>query len=246
MKIYYTVPSYHRSNEQLTIDYLSSLGIDEVYLSVQNKEDAENYQKYADKVKTIIYREGSNVSDNRNAILDYFPKNACIVQFDDDIKNISTLQVIDGKNKLNPILDGKTFKKLFEKMFKVAIRRGGKIFGVYPVSNAFFMKQVIRDVALVEGTVIGIVNSNLRFNSNYPLKEDYAFSCEHINRYGSSYRFDFVTANAKHRTKGGCKDFWDTEQENVFKRFIKQYGKLVKPNPTRKNEILLKKMHTLK
>lgn len=86
--------------------------------------------------------------------------------------------------------------------------------------------------------------SPIRFDDSMTLKEDYDFTCSHIQSHGSILRCNRMTVTAKHQTNaGGACSVRDTkglaEQRNIS--ILRQKWPGVFANhPTRKNEVVLR------
>ena len=93
MNCYFATASYKRAENQRTVAYLERLGIEKekIIVTVQTEEDFKEYTRQGidKRVGRLIYREGKNVSDNRNTILDNIPIGEKVVIFDDDITAVS-------------------------------------------------------------------------------------------------------------------------------------------------------------
>lgn len=233
---YFGIPSYKRCNEQLTLDYLYKLGYpkEQIILSTQTEDDFLVYkQKYSDKA-TIIYQQGNSVGDNRNNILKKLPIGSKIVMFDDDIKSIKKL----SNSKLYDINSKLELDRFIESAFKYAENNNARLWGVYPVDNAYFMSKSIDKKNLLIGCVLGLVN-NFKFDNTFRTKEDYELCCREIAGGYNCIRFNYVTANAKHKTNsGGCKDDWKFEiNKKCADMLIQKYPQLVKRNSKKLDEV---------
>lgn len=232
---YFGIPSYKRADNQETLNYLNKLGYkkENIILSVQTQQDYEAYQKYGDKC-TIIYKEGNCVGDNRNNILEYLPKNEKVVMLDDDIFSIQQLK----DNKLENINSKIELDKFIENAFEFCLKNNARIWGVYPVDNAYFMKKTIDKQNIVIGCVVGLVNI-FKFNREYRTKEDYELCCREISQGYNCIRFNNITAKAKHKTNsGGCKEDWKFEiNKKCADMLIKTYPHLIKRNSKKLDEV---------
>lgn len=242
--MYYGIPTYKRAAKQPTLEYLERLGIpkEQIIMSVQNKADQAAYKRYEGRVGHLIYREGHNLAENRNTILDYLPAGERVVIFDDDIKVISRAF---GPKTLYGIESRAEFEDLMEYGFAEAERAHTVAWSVYPVHNAFFMTDTVTRRVIGEGTLLGIVNTKgLRFDGKFSLKEDYEFSCRVIRRYGAMPRLNAYACNAPHyTTAGGCKEWWDDKSLNymIAYKISKMYPDVVELNPRDRGEIRMKR-----
>jgi hypothetical protein len=234
IKPVYSILSHARGEKQKTLEYLHSLGIqkDRIYLCVWDSEADEyrNWSAYAQILPSPMH----SIGGDRNYILDTIKETQYFIQLDDDISKISYL----NHGKLEPINDGKQFENLISYGFSTCIRHGAKLWGIYPVYNAFFMKDKISTKGLLN-SFFGIINDGMRFIPDFKVKEDYEFCCRSLKKYGVVVRLDNVACNAVHYSKGGCENVWNTNNKmcNVL---MKLHGDILKLNPRRKGEVLLK------
>lgn len=243
MNCYFATASYKRAENQRTVAYLERLGIEKekIIVTVQTEEDLKEYTRQGidKRVGRLIYREGKNVSDNRNTILDNIPIGEKVVIFDDDITAVYKLE----KGKLKEIDTKEEFYRFLEYGFKLAEENSTIAFGVYPVFNAFFMKDAYRERNIIEGTLFAIINTEMRFNPEFSTKEDYEFSCRAIRKYGKLIRLDGYTCKAQHYSKGGCDEFWKDKETADSRGVIlaKTYPDIVELNSARPGEIKMAK-----
>lgn len=233
--IIFGIPSYKRSEEQLTLDYLEQMGCskEQIYISTQTLEDYEKYQQRYGNRANIIYREGTCVGDNRNTLLEHFEKGQKIVMLDDDIKYIGSLR---GK-EIKPFTKEELFNFIND-AFNYCEKNHSLLWGGYPVENYYFMKQTIDKKNLLIGTILGIINSDYRFSKEFKVKEDFDLCLQTIKDGYNCIRFNFIHAPAKHKSEGGCKDVWGTDDE-CTKKILAKYPNLLRKG-CKGNSILLK------
>lgn len=236
------IVSYKRADRQPMLNYLSGMGYkkEEIILSLQTKEDYDEYMKlYSDKA-TIIYREGSNISDNKNNILDYIQatrNNTRMVMCSDKVRGV---QWLPRGGKLRIIESREEMDMFINKAFFITRQLKGSLFGVYCVDNAFYMEHSISTNKQMLGCFMGIPDPSLqRFDHDQPLKEDYEFIMHHVNEGRRTVRFNDVSLLATFHTQGGCHEFWGNSElnKNCTDRLLKMYPTLCKRHSTRKNEI---------
>jgi len=117
--------------------------------------------------------------------------------------------------------------------------------GVYMLGSCArtFAGDEVRRHHFILGDFLVVDKSEVRFDENMTLKEDYDFTCSHIHAHGSVMRCDRMTLNVKHYSnKGGAVTVRDKkgkeEQKNVALLFKKWPGRF-RLNPKRKNEVIL-------
>lgn len=235
---YYGIPTYKRTDKQITLEFLKGIGVDKkhIILATQLPEEYEYCKARYGEDCTVIYREAHNAAGNRNTIIDYLPEDTNVVILDDDISGFE----INVDGKLQP-MEKDEFLEVVEKMFALARKHNSKLWSVYPVRNAYFMQ----DEYVVKFNrpiicVYGLITSDLRFDEAQTVKEDYLFVCQNLERGYPTLRLENVTTTAKHWTNsGGCKDQWGTNEE-CLNRLLTGYPQYVKKNPRREGEVLLK------
>ena len=238
---YWGIASYKRPDRQPMLELLSGMGYtkDNIILSTQTESDFEEYKKlYSDKA-TVIYREGHNVSENKNTILDYAVKalgNHRIVMCSDKVRGVEYL----GKDKkLHGIVTKEVMDAIVKKAFAITERLRGEIWGCYSVGNAFYMKHTISTNQQILGCFMGIANPSLQsFDPKQPLKEDFEFVLRHVMNRRTTVRFNDICLKATLHTKGGCHSAWNSENVNkeCNDRILRMYAGLVRKHPTRENE----------
>ncbi len=238
MDFVFAIPTYNRPNEQLTVEYLSSCGVDKdlIYCFVQTKEDETKIKKKYGNLCNVVFGKANSHSSNCNNAFSYFDEGAKIVLIDDDVKSLDYLSK-DGK-KLIKVEDADKLFSIITKCFKYAINKGAYIWGVYPVHNAFFMKHSVDDKNLCISAIWGVVNK-YKMNEAFRVKGDYELCCRMINEGLNVVRFNNLALNAKHYSKGGCEDDWKNDEvtEKCCNMLLEMYPNIVVPHSSRKNEV---------
>jgi len=244
----FCIPSYKRADRQKTLDLLERLSIPKewITLSVQTMQDLQDYKRagVGKRVNQILYREGENVSDNMNTLLDAFPKGERIVILEDDIKDILRLSISpDGKHrKLIPVTDGEQFLKICRNGFATAKLNGTVAFGLNLFSNAMFMRKGYHKRKLCDTAFYGMVNSDLRFDRNLSLFQDTDMCLRIIKRYGAFISIEGYCAKHERQVEGGCYSFWTKKNMDDMAEIIrKKHGELVDIDMSRINLITLKR-----
>lgn len=217
------IPSYQRADKQDTIKYLSRLGVpkDKIYIFVQTQNDYETYQKYAGAAN-IVCVKANTVSEARNNILRHFDCN--ILMLDDDIRRLGTLK----NGALIPTNDRAIFAENINRCFEYTKANKGKLFGVYPVYNDYFMSATISTKTSVN-TVMGFVGKfDMEFDEGFVAKEDLELCGRILHRGGRVFRYNHIAVDAKHRTNdGGCKENWHNgENEKAARRLCIMYPEI--------------------
>lgn len=151
------VPSYGRVKgfRDKTLATLQRYRIpkERIYLFVANDEQREAYEGVRDEVGHIVIGK-KGLCEVRNFIFEYFPVGTRIVSFDDDVRGFVRLE--DGRCRE---LRVEEFGEMVETAFRYCERVGARLWGDYPVPNAFFMRNTItRDLKFIMGSFWGCVN----------------------------------------------------------------------------------------
>lgn len=232
------IPSYQRAGRASTIDFLRGgvYGCEDIIVSTQTEDDYQAYKKaYAGKA-TIIYREGNSVGDNRNTLLEWAQKNGVsfAVMLDDDIRSF---RFMNGKRITTP----EQAHELFLRCFWLASGEGSPLWGCYPCDNRLSMKPKVR-CTLLTGTLLGFLDTTLRFDNRYRIKEDYELSLRLMRQGRKVLRFDSFGVTAQHKTEGGCFADWGN-QGRYADMLVEQYPELCEIDKKKKHkEIKLKKL----
>lgn len=242
---YWGIPSYNREDRQPMLLSLAEMGYQphEILLSVQTPTDYEKYREKYGELATIIFREGSNVSQNKNNILDYLETecgNTRVVICSDKVRAINRMS--RDKKKLEPITDREEMDALVKKAFYLCKSTGAALWGIAPVANTFYMDRTITTNLFCIGCFMGILNpAQTKFDPEQPLKEDWEIGLRAIKAGGKILRFNDVALTATFHTQGGCHSAWNSEgdrmNETCTQRLLALYPELVKPHATRKNEL---------
>lgn len=235
MQIKFAIPTYQRADKQLSLKMLKDFGYtkDEIIMSTQTEEDYKAYKEKYDNDCTIIYKEGHSVTENRNTLIDYFDKGQWVIMLDDDIQGFFKLS---GKG-LKKIETREEIEKMFNDFFEYTEKNNGRMWGVYPCKNAFFMKQSINKKDIINSCLGLIIDQ--RFDEELKTKEDIELCCRYIKSGYNIIRFNFITYDVKHKQKGGCCEVWKSEINDVVaKKLVAKYPKLLKLNSRRKGEVL--------
>mmetsp|Transcript_60640 Transcript_60640/g.130146 ORF Transcript_60640/g.130146 Transcript_60640/m.130146 type:complete len:501 (-) Transcript_60640:185-1687(-) len=121
-----------------------------------------------------------------------------------------------------------------------------KLGGVYMLGSC--SRKMHDDPLCRNGFIIGdffVADvSPLRFDEEMNLKEDYDFTCSHLDKYGSVMRLDRMTVSAKHYSNSGgavtMRDKKGKEEQRNIQILHRKWPGAFTDNGRRKNEVLLK------
>ena len=233
------IPSYKRAHSQPTIELLKqAFSRDEIIVSTQTKEDYEKYFSRWGDVATVIFREGSCVGDNRNTLLQWCEENGVgkALMLDDDISGFRmyTRQTIK---------DAHLIRKMFDTCFLFAEKCNAVLWGTYPSNCAPSMSKTVVNNILT-GTCFGILDTSLRFDPQFRIKEDYELCLRMMAKRKNVIRFNSFAPNALHKTAGGCMDDWeDVARYTKYSQMLcMAYPDFIEPHPNKRGEVRFKKI----
>jgi hypothetical protein len=213
------------------------LGIETVtwYVSKDDCDDA-----YRSEGARRIMRTGTLCASRNAALEDAFERNLPCIQLSDDLGAMAepVWSAEKGKFIAQPV----PFRHVFEGLVD-GLRTGAKLVGAAPTANPFYYRgKSIHNRAFIVGDCMCVAPSEPRFDEKLKLKEDYAFTIDHLKKYGMVARKDDLLLTFAHRTnKGGAVAYRTPELEQETIAYLQQkYPGWLKPNPRRPNEILLR------
>ena len=229
--IIFAIPTYNRPERQKTVEYLLAEGAEHVVLFVQNRY--EEYEERYGKMVEIVRTKATSISSNRNAILDECQGHK-VVMMDDDIRRVDRYDPTVNKwERPTP-----PFLPFVEHNFEDAEQVGAEIWGVYPIHLRLYIKTrpERQNLTLLIGTVMGMFAGTRRFDEQFRVDEDFDFCARILLDGKKSVRWNKWAADAEHRTKGGCDQDWETEEQ--YARLLAQkYPRLLSFAPDKSSHI---------
>jgi len=242
MQPIFAVISRGRPDHQPALDWLNREGLPSFLFLHADDPTRHSYEEnWNDHVDDIIFHNGKNGPAARNAVFDYFGDGVHVVTIDDDIIGLEKLK----KGKLIPFAVG-DFAKLVGSAEAHMSINSTRIWGVYPVANAFYMKKEVRfGVYFVSGGVFGVITDrSLRYDEELWFKEDYDLVLRASKRYGGIVRFEGVAMKEAKVSHGGCveqRDTYEAKNAQAVQTILKRWPKNARRNPRREGEILISK-----
>ena len=229
-------------NKTLSVLKESKIPSSIINLVVHNKEQAELYRQgippdYYNKI--IITNDNKGIYGQMNWVFRHYKVGQKILKLDDDI---SAIYKVEG----DKLVKTNTLKSIIDEGFRLCDENGFKLWGIYPVANAYFMKSkkpYTTDLRFVVGALMGIVNEKLQIDLDIKIKGDYEYAIMSYLKNGGMIRFNRI---------GFKYDITKNEGERIATMnkdadiLIKKYPELVKSNVRRNTdkpmgEILLRK-----
>ena len=191
------IASYKRP-ECRTVQTLVEAGVDkaDIFISTQTEEDYEQYAKRHDV--QVFFEKKDCAGGNRNTLISRL--NAPLMLLDDDITGFSSFiggkWVKDTENALNRLKND----------FSQAEANGCCCFGVSATTNGIVTRNRYEydfDV-LLQGTVIGLLDTRIRFDERWKMVEDYEISLRVLRSGGKIMRNNYLCAiKPKNGTNAG-------------------------------------------
>lgn len=202
------------------------------YIFCVKKGEGELYQKAG----CLNVFETGKLMESRNFALKHaFDKNNICVQLSDDIKKVELNEAFGGKKEV-------PLDKAIDDLIGIFKKVNVKLMGVPPTNNHFFAKAKISKNTFCIGDMLFIKPTNLKFDEQLTLKEDYDYTLQHLTKYGHCFRYQKYIFHFQHYSnKGGAVSYRNTKEEQYnIKYLLQKWGDKIKLNTKRENEILLK------
>jgi len=194
------------------------------------RSDAGSYEAEG---ANVMIDPGSLVGARNLALqhaFNYLPEPVACVQLSDDIKRLRALPKQDV-----------TLGWALAQMDAALDDTGLALCGCSPTDNLYFAKEGVSTRKFVVGDLIMVRPTDLRFDENLRLKEDYDFTLQNWMTYGGAARCDYIAPSFAHYTNAGgavASRTAQLEQETIAYLMAKWPG-MLRLNPRRENEVLL-------
>lgn len=179
--------------------------------------------------------ESGKLCESRNAALrDAADLGLPCLQMSDDVTKFSTLE----NEKAKEI----TFVEAVKTLKREMMEHQAQLAGIAPTNNPFFAKHRVNLKGFILGDFFINRDTEIFFDENLRLKEDYDFTLQHLKKNGKVCRVDWLMANFKHRNNsGGAVAYRTNELEKKSIEYLKsKWGSIIGSNPRGDTEIRLK------
>lgn len=207
------------------------------------KNEYEDYRKRMPNQNIVIADiENETIGRKRQFILDQYKVGEHIVFCDDDVKGY--VRKVDDKTVESVPID--EMRSLFEKWFEDLELSGLSMWGMcgmYDINPKFLMDKINRRTLLV-GMTFGIIKrEDLGFTDEISTKGDFEYTLKCIRRDGIIHRHSaYNPITSKYNAKGGCSIYRTDEVQRMGANWlVEHYPDLVKLNPRKEGEVLMKK-----
>lgn len=216
--------SYNRPEtiQRKTLAYLLKTNVNPKKIDIFVADDAQYavYRKaLGPNYNLIIGKKGMKAI--RNFVSDYYSDGQKIFVMDDDV------EALNYKSKDMKLALFTDLHNLILHGFEICKNNNARLWGVYPVNNAFFMRGGISfDLKYIVGAVWGCINSrDAQFQLSFDDKEDYERSIKFYEADGVVVRYNFISVKTNYyKEKGGMQDTRTTDSPNdSAKLLLKKY-----------------------
>ena len=219
MDIHFAIPSYNRSlsilQKTLALLFRFHVATNRMTIFVISEE----LTKYQDVLKNypdisiVIGPLGLNCM--RNFIRNYYPNGTYLIQMDDDIEDlyemIEDITIPNLKlSKRYPLVSLTTdrFYEEITRAFQQLIEKGYHFFGIYPVKNGYFMKDLPEytyDLRFCVGVCWGCINQHKEsLMLELEEKEDFERTLRYYHQDGGILRLNRIVPKTKYyKSTGG-------------------------------------------
>ena len=235
------IPSYKRAEtlRDKTLSLLERYKVPKQRIHIFVAKSSE-YETYKSILKPSSYGHmhigEPGMAAIRNVITRFFPVGQAILNMDDDIKDF--LELAPGVERGQPLT---RFCEKINAAFSLAKKTGFRLFGFYPVANAFFMKDAppTQDLRYVIGSVWGILNPGPILTVTIDDKEDYLRSVIMYLLDGGILRYtNIAPISAYYKEQGGMQETRTMNRiEASAKAMVAAFPDLVTLNLTKKSGI---------
>jgi hypothetical protein len=216
----FATPSYKRATNCKT-----ALLLPEVTIFCHEFEVAEYKAANKNKICPIpddLQKQG--MAKIRNFILEQVKVGESVVMFDDDISRFGYIENGEQIEITNP----KLVYNLFTNLEIMAREMGTSVFGINQQSDPKFYREYspLSLLAPVLGPALGIIRTELRFDEDLGLKEDYDYSVQALRKHRRILRHNKYHYIADHiKLKGGCSIYRNVEKESQQMKLLeKKWG----------------------
>ncbi len=213
-------PSYKRSKTCKT-----HLLIPELEYAVHEFE-AEKYLKEGLKVVVIPDKLKGNLSRVRNYIKEKHLKEFGYM-VDDDIEAFKRWDSVNN-NFVLKTLNVEEVSEMLEGMKNLAEQMQVKLVGMNIIGDKGSYREYtpFSFTNYISASLMGIFETNIKFDEKIPLKEDYDLTLQMLNKYRKVLRFNYYHMVKKdHENIGGCADVRTVKfEKQQMEMFQKKWG----------------------
>ncbi len=228
--IHYAVISHHRPHNVANMMAVTTRKDLHWYVG---DDEAEDYESAG--AESVV--EVGNLVEARNrALNDAFLMAKPCMMLDDDLRKC---EIVRNGTEKRQIGFNDLVNEMQSALYQLDVLR---LCGISATTNLFYHPgQRYSMKHFIIASCMLVKPNPLRFDTQFTTKEDYDYTLQHIQKYGGVIRCNDLMPTFGHYTnRGGVVEYRtpEVEQENIRKLKAK-WGKSVRDNPRRPNEILL-------
>jgi hypothetical protein len=157
---------------------------------------------------------------------------AVCIQTDDDAKGFK--HVTDSHPKGRPV----PWIQLRNAML-AALNGSVHLVGVPPTDNAYFARGRTLDYGFIIGSLCAADTAEPRWDQTLPFKEDYDYTCAHLDTYGKVARLDMYVAGYQHYSNrgGAVANRTPGAEMGLVNRLTERWPQYLRPHPKRPGEL---------
>jgi hypothetical protein len=220
MKVKFFAPSYKRPEKSITQIHYPNVKL------VVRESEADAYRENGNDIVVCPDSAQGNLCRVRNWILDNLYDDAdCIVIIDDDCSYIGRWEE-QSQIKFNM----NDLEEFSENIANITKEMGFHFWGLNCVTDkgAYREYTPFGTLQYIGGPFQAhLKTSEVRYDEELPLKEDYDITLQHIHKYGGCLRVNFAHYNVKQaEQEGGCATYRNLDKEKQqFFALQKKWGK---------------------
>jgi len=222
MKIF--SPSYKRSEGVKT----HLLIPDVIYCVAENEK--KDYLKHGYNIETMPNEVNGNIARVRNYMLKHFVKDKGII-IDDDIEG---LKMWTKKYGVITTIDIEDIEEFIEQGFNLCKEFGARLWGINILGDKGSYREYTPFSLTnpISASFMGFLKTDLKFDERIPLKEDYDYCIQNMNKYRKVLRLNYIHMIKKdHKNLGGCADYRTIEKEKEQLKILQnKWGKNIVKN----------------
>ena len=197
---------------------------EKIHIFVANVEEEREYREKLPPEPYNLHIAEVGTAAVRNFIKTFFPEGTQIFCMDDDVKDL--VQLADGS-----LRSLENLSAFIDAGFQEAMKRNVRLWGIYPISNAYFMRETPTTyLTYIVGCAFGIVNPGPVLQCTLDDKEDFQRSLHMYLLDGGVLRFNNVAPITNYWTTPGGNQASRTKEraEQAARAFVDAYKGLAK------------------
>lgn len=196
----------------------------------------EGLQYKAAGAEFVVEQAGGLISQRNRALELAFKRDVPCVQLDDDMVDLHL--AVDKKTKKKI-----SFNEAIQKIQALQNECKASLLGGPPTTNLFYFNPM-RPVSMnkfIIGSFMYVMPSDIRFDPDLRLKEDYDFTVQHSNYMGAVRMNDLFFEFKHYGNSGGCQEYrTDALERDAAERLMRKWPGRFRAHPKRENEVILK------